>query len=266
MTDATTEAKPAEAGEETPPEGGWPLADGGCCAACPIRAGCALAAETYRVCPITGTVPPTAPPPRAPEPPAGPTNVYDDPDALLDVQPEPGTETGPGRRFDATAVASRGVEAAISSAFGLGWTDIAAFLIERGGGRTDSEGNPVDWGRLQIKRNLLCGALAMAVPLGEHTAAGWVADTLHRYTLTAVFAPAGTAIAFAGPVVIGLFVPGFSGIARFIIAAACTAGRAVVWVVRSRLGWVITRPAIWAVIGGIALLTGRALLRFFTGA
>ncbi|GAB7036026.1 hypothetical protein AB0G35_24110 [Streptomyces sp. NPDC021749] len=232
----------------------WPLGapDGGCCASCPIHSGCALAADTYVVCPITGSVSPPAPPARIP---AQPTAA----DAYTD---EPASE----RRFDVTEVASRGVEAAISGAFGFGWTDLATALIERSA-VWDSEGNRVDWGRLQIKRNLLCIAVATAVPLGDHTATVWVAEALKTYTVNAVFVPAGMALPFVVPVFVGKHASGAVG---FVCKAAwglATATARATWrQITSPLGWVITRPAIWAALCGLTLATWRFVVYRLTGA
>ncbi|WP_411121280.1 hypothetical protein [Streptomyces sp. x-19] len=239
-------------GSFTKQETSWPLGrpEGGCCAGCPIREGCALAADTYVVCPITGSTPPPAPPTHTPAPAPGADGFVEEPAA---------------RRFDVTAVASRGVEAAISGAFGFGWTDLATALIERGA-VWDSEGNRVDWERLQIKRNLLCIAVATAVPLGEHTATMWVADALRTHSISAVFVPAGMALGVAMPVFVGQFVPGIGGLCKAAISVTQLIGRACWRFLSSRLGWIVTRPAIWAVICGLATATWRFVVYRLTGA
>ncbi|MFF4950581.1 hypothetical protein [Streptomyces chattanoogensis] len=231
----------------------WPLGapdGGGCCAGCPIREGCALAADTYVSCPITGSTPPPAPPPHIPAP-APAVDAYE--------------EAPAERRFDVTAIASRGVEAAISGAFGFGWTDLATAVIERSA-RFDSEGNPVDWGRLQIKRNLLCIAVVTAVPIGEHTATVWVADALRTYSISTVFVPAGIALGFVMPVFVGQFVPAIGGMCRAAIRLGALATHGAWRLLTSRLGWVVTRPAIWAVICGLATATWRFVVYRLTGA
>ncbi|WP_327156680.1 hypothetical protein [Streptomyces tubercidicus] len=231
----------------------WPLGapdGGGCCAKCPIREGCALAADTYVACPITGGTSPSAPPTRIPAP-APAVDAYE--------------EASAERRFDVTAIASRGVEAAISGAFGFGWTDLATAVIERSA-RFDSEGNPVDWGRLQIKRNLLCIAVTTAVPIGDHTATVWVADALRTYSVGAVFVPAGIALGFVMPVFVGQFVPAIGGLCRGAMRLGAVITRAAWRLLSSRLGWVITRPAIWAVICGLATATWRFVVYRLTGA
>ncbi|WP_329182166.1 hypothetical protein OG754_40295 (plasmid) [Streptomyces decoyicus] len=235
----------------------WPLGapdGGGCCTGCPIREGCALAADTYVVCPITGSAPPPAPHARIPAQPTA-----DD----LDEAPAAEPATG---RFDITAVASRGVEAAISGAFGFGWTDLATALIERSA-VWDSEGNKVDWGRLQIKRNLLCIAVATAAPLGDHTATVWVSEALKTYSIGAVFVPAGTVLAFVAPVFIGKHASNAFGVLCKALWGATTLTARATWrLITSPLGWVITRPAIWAAICGLTLATWRFVVYRLTGA
>ncbi|MFI1265407.1 MULTISPECIES: hypothetical protein [Streptomyces] len=235
----------------------WPLgapAGGGCCTDCPIRTGCALAADTYVVCPITGSAPPPAPPGRIPiQTAVGADDTYAD-------------EPAAGRRFDVTAVASRGVEAAISGAFGFGWTDLATALIERSA-VWDSEGNKVDWARLQIKRNLLCIAVATAVPLGDNTAAVWVAEALKTYSINAVFVPVGMGLAFVVPVFVGKHASNAFGVlCKALWGVTAVSARAAWALITSRLGWVITRPAIWAAICGITLATWRFVVYRLTGA
>ncbi|MFJ5802967.1 hypothetical protein [Streptomyces decoyicus] len=231
----------------------WPLGapdGGGCCTGCPIREGCALAADTYVSCPITGSTPPPTPPAHTPAP-APAVDAYE--------------EAPAERRFDITAAASRGVEAAISGAFGFGWTDLATAVIERSA-RFDSEGNPVDWGRLQIKRNLLCIAVATAVPIGGHTATVWVADALRTYSVGVVLVPAGIALGAVMPVFVGQFVPGISGLCRATVGVTSLISRGARRLLTSRLGWVVTRPAIWALICGLATATWRFIVYRLTGA
>ncbi|KIZ17360.1 hypothetical protein [Streptomyces natalensis] len=231
----------------------WPLGapEGGCCAGCPIREGCALAADTYVVCPITGSSPPPAPPDHTPAQ-ATAADAYAEPPAT--------------RRFDVTEVASRGVETAISGAFGFGWLDLATGLIERFN-REDADGNPIDWSRLQLKRNGLSLLVATTVPLGEHTAAQWVAHGLSNYSLGVVFMPVGMALGSVMPVFVGAFAPGPLGaVCRPLWSAVAFTTRATWRFATSRLGWIVTRPAIWAAISGVLLLSGRFLLRVLTGA
>ncbi|KPC61262.1 hypothetical protein [Streptomyces chattanoogensis] len=228
--------------------GSWPLGrpEDDCCTGCPIREGCALAADTYVVCPITGSTPPPPPPAHVPAA-----------DAFTD---EPAA-----RRFDITDVASRGVEAALSGAFGFGWTDVATALIERSA-VWDSDGNRVDWARLQIKRNLLCIAVATAAPIGDHTATVWIANALRTYSISAVFVPAGMALGVVMPVIVGQFVPGIGGLCRAAVGVTAFVGRATWRFLTSRMGWVVTRPAIWAVICGLATATWRFVVYRLTGA
>lgn len=232
----------------------WPLgapAGGGCCTGCPIREGCALAADTYVSCPITGSTPP-------PEPPAHIPSPAPDVDAYEEVPAE--------RRFDVTAVASRGMEAAISGAFGFGWTDLATAVIERSA-RFDSDGNSVDWGRLQIKRNLLCIAVATAVPIGDHTATVWVADALRTYGISAALVPAGAALAIVGPVFLGKHASNaFGALCKGLWGIAAFTSKALWRFLASGLGWIVTRPAIWAVICGLATATWRFVVYRLTGA
>lgn len=242
---------------DTPPsftKTSWPLGapdGGGCCAGCPIREGCALAADTYVSCPITGSTPPPAPPAHIPAP-APAVDAYE--------------EAPAEQRFDMTAVASRSVEAAISGAFGFGWTDLATALIERSA-VWDSEGNRVDWGRLQIKRNLLCIAVATAAPLGDHTATVWVAEALKTYSINAVFVPAGMVLGFVGPVFVGKHASNAFGVlCQALWGATALTARATWRLITSRLGWVITRPAIWAAICGLTVATWRFVVYRLTGA
>ncbi|MFE7045535.1 hypothetical protein ACFU9X_40845 [Streptomyces atratus] len=259
MTDTT--ARPADA---------WPGAvDGGCCAACPIRPGCALAAETYVVCPITGTTPPTAPPPRVPAQHTGEDLAEDfaEETTVTAVDGAGVEQAGP----DWADVAGRTAEGVAAAALGVGWIDIATGLIERFN-REDADGNPVDWGRLQLKRNALAVIAVTVPPLGEHTAAQWVAHVLSTNTLTdAAFLPAGIAFGLIVPVFAGQIVPGvFGEICKVLSKVLVLTGKAVwtaVWkFVTSGLGWIVTRPLIWAVPCGLIILTGRYFLRLFTGA
>ncbi|MFI2360443.1 hypothetical protein OG582_39425 (plasmid) [Streptomyces anulatus] len=272
MTDTTARPSHDTADRPTTP---WPGAvDGGCCATCPIRPGCALAAETYVVCPITGTTPPTAPPPRVPAQHTGDDLAEDLADTTTDavtavdsVGVEQVGRTGP----DWGDVAGRTAEGVAAAALGVGWIDIATGLIERFN-REDAQGNPVDWGRLQLKRNGLAVIAVTVPPLGEHTVAQWVAHFLSTSTLLdAVFAPAGIAFGLIVPVFAGQIVPGAfgeicKGLSKVLVLTARAAGTAVWKFLTSGLGWIVTRPLIWAVPCGLLVLAGRYFLRLFTGA
>ncbi|MFF0754572.1 hypothetical protein [Streptomyces sp. NPDC004267] len=239
--------KPATA---SPSQDWWSTAPGanagGCCAACPIASGCALYNDAYRTCPVTGSAPP-------PPPPGIPAQAAAEPTAAGGV--------------DWTNVAGRGVEAVASAAFGFGWLDIATGLIERFN-REDSEGNPVDWGRLQLKRNGLCILVATLVPLGDHTAAQWVAHALHGFTLAdPIFAPAGAVLGTVLPVFFGRYVPGpLGGICRAAWGLVSLTARATWKFLTSSLGWIVIRPAIWASVCGLLIVSGRFLIRILTGA
>ncbi|MEU0630614.1 hypothetical protein [Streptomyces sp. NPDC005989] len=274
MTDTTARPLQDTADE---PSTEWPGAvNGGCCATCPIRQGCALAAETYVVCPITGTVQPPAPPSRVLDQHNG-TDLFAakttdaaDIDTVTEVDgadAEPGGRTGP----DWTDVAGRAAEGMAAAALGVGWIDIATGLIERFN-REDADGNPVDWGRLQLKRNGLAILAVTLVPLGDRTAAQWVAHVLDTHTLTdALFGPVGVAFGVIAPVLVGQVVPGpFGAICRGLVKTAALVGGTVWQAARkflsSGLGWIVTRPVIWAIPCGLIVLTGRYFLRLFTGA
>ncbi|MFE7268040.1 hypothetical protein ACFU9B_39565 [Streptomyces sp. NPDC057592] len=274
MTDTTARPLQDTADE---PSTEWPGAvTGGCCATCPIRQGCALAAETYVVCPITGTGPPPAPPGRVPDQHldmdffASKTTDAADIDTATEVDradAEPGGHTG----TDWTDVAGRAAEGVAAAALGGGWIDIATGLIERFN-REDADGNPVDWGRLQLKRNGLAILTVTLVPLGDRTAAQWVAHVLDTHTLTdALFGPVGVAFGVIAPVLVGQVVPGpFGAICRGLVKTAALVGGTVWQAARkflsSGLGWIVARPAIWAIPCGLIVLTGRYFLRLFTGA
>ncbi|MFE7808520.1 hypothetical protein ACFU51_28385 [Streptomyces sp. NPDC057430] len=233
-----------------PPDDWWSTAPGtgtgGCCATCPIASGCALYNDAYVTCPVTGSTPPPAPP-------GIPAQTVAD-----------HTATG---RVDWTNVAGRGVEAVASAAFGFGWLDIATGLVERFN-REDSEGNPIDWGRLQLKRNGLCILVATLVPLGDHTAAQWVARALRDFTLAdPVFLPAGAVLGAVLPVFAGQFAPGaIGGICRVAWGLVSFTARATWRFLASSLGWIVVRPAIWAGVCGLLIVSGRFLIRILTGA
>ncbi|WP_331740813.1 hypothetical protein [Streptomyces sp. NBC_01006] len=220
----------------------------GCCFTCPIAAGCALFSDAYVTCPVTGSTPPPAPTGAAPAQAAPPA---------------------PNGGVDWTNVAGRGVEAAASAAFGFGWLDIATGLIERFNA-TDAEGNTVDWGRLQLKRNGLCILIATLVPLGDHTAAQWVAHTLPNLNLNLadpVFLPAGAALGAVLPVFAGQFAPGaLGGICRAAWGAVAFTARTAWKFLTSPLGWIVIRPAVWGLLCGGLLLTWRFLVHVLTGA
>lgn len=228
--------------------------DGGCCAGCPISAGCALASDAYVTCPITGSTPPPAPPAGDPE--------------LAGSDLEPDAE--PGSRW--SDVAGRGVETAVSAAFGFGWIDALIAIVQRSDG-TDAQGNPVDWGRLQLRRNGLSILFVSFVPLSGHTAAAWVAEGLTEatgaylhYGLGAVFMPLGACLAVL-PVVAGRERNSvFGALCRAATGLVVLAARIALKFLTSRLGWIVTRPALWA--GGIGplLLTWRFIVSRLTGA
>ncbi|MFE9679134.1 hypothetical protein ACFYO5_34310 [Streptomyces sp. NPDC006259] len=213
----------------------------GCCPGCPLSDTCTLADLGLTRCAVTGTAPP-------PEPP--------------DHTPTAAADSG----LDITEVVSRGVEKAVGAAFGLGWTDLLAAVIERTHS-TDSEGNEVDWSRLQLGRNLLCLAVANVVPIHGAPAARWVADAFTADGPGAPLISAGAVLGFAGAVGIGTIVGGAIGLlCRAALTAAKSAGRLTWRLVRSRLGWIITRPVIWAGVSGLAIFTWRALVHLLAGA
>lgn len=254
-TDAGRYVKPDEDEDwwrsETPTDLGRRV--GGCCAGCPIVAGCALASDSYTTCPITGGTPPPPPPGNIPAQYTGPAAM----------PAEAAAATG---GVDWSQVAGRGVETAVSAAFGFGWLDLATGLIERFN-REDSEGNPVDWGRLQLKRNGLAILFVTCVPLGAHTAAQWVAHALHTYSLGAVYLPLGMALGCAGPVFAGQFAPDpLGGLCRALWAVSAATVRTAWRFCASSLGWIVTRPAIWAALCGLLIVTGRFLIHILTGA
>ncbi|MFE9966772.1 hypothetical protein [Streptomyces sp. NPDC005525] len=220
-----------------------PLAGGadGCCSSCPVRTECGVANDAAENCAVTGHQPSPAQP-----------------------STDPAT-TG----WDVTEVASRGVESAISGLFGFDWADMAALVIERTN-RFDADGDPVDWGRLQIKRNLLCIALATLVPMpiDGTTPARWVANALNTGGVAyAVIAPAGAMLCVAGSIWLGTLAPGvFGGLCRLCLSVTTAAGRAWWKFARSGLGWIITRPAIWAAACGILIVSWDAIVHTLTGA
>ncbi|MFF9076299.1 hypothetical protein ACF1A9_29005 [Streptomyces sp. NPDC014872] len=216
-------------------------APNGCCPGCPLSDTCTLADPGLTRCAVTGTVPP-------PE--------------LPDHTPTAAAGSG----LDITEVVSRGVEKAVGAAFGLGWTDLLAAVIERTHS-TDSEGNEVDWSRLQLGRNLLCLAVANVVPIHGAPASRWVADAFTAHGPAAPLVSAGAVLGFAGAVCIGTIVGGAVGLlCRAALTAAKSAGRLAWRFACSRLGWIITRPVIWAGVSGLAILTWRALVHLLAGA
>ncbi|MCX4481860.1 hypothetical protein OOK44_36395 [Streptomyces cellulosae] len=246
-------AKPTAAAKG--PRAGEPPAtnDGGCCAGCPIAAGCALASNAYVTCPITGSTPPPAPPAGAPAP--------DDADAPYEDS---------GTRW--SDVASRGVETAVAAAFGFGWLDPLIAIVQRTDGR-DAQGNPVDWARLQPRRNGLSILFVSFVPLGEHTAAAWAAEALTEaadaylhYGLGAVFLPLGACLVVL-PVVVGREMKGvFGALCRGATGLMVLTARIARRFLTSRLGWIVTRPALWAGGIGLLLLSWRFIVSRLTGA
>lgn len=213
----------------------------GCCLGCPISDTCTLADLKLTRCAVTGALPPPEPPHHTPA-------------------------TTAGSDLDITEVVSRGVEKAVGAAFGLGWTDLLAAVIERTHS-TDAEGNEVDWSRLQLGRNLLCLAVANVVPIDGAPASRWVADAFAAHGPAAPLVSAGTVLGFAGAACIGTIVGGSVGLlCRDALTAARSAGRLAWRFLCSRLGWIITRPVIWAGVSGLVILTWRALVHLLAGA
>lgn len=224
----------------------------GLCAVCPVRLTCPAAIPGRSVCPVTGSsLPPPPPPDHTPA------------DVTTTLESIPAGGSG------FAEAASSGLEKAISVVLGLGWTDLLAVLLERTG--RDADGNAIDWSRLQLSRNLLGIGIAAFVPLGGTPAVGWVARWLETsfttHGINGLFAPVGVALVAAGALFLGRFLPG-------LIGDACGAGwwlastavRAARWVLRSRLGWLLSRPAIWAVIGGVLIVSWRGLVYVLAGA
>ncbi|MFJ5785502.1 hypothetical protein [Streptomyces hydrogenans] len=215
----------------------------GCCGTCPIRTGCTAATATATACAVTGTTPPPAPPTTAP-------------------------------RIDYTEVASRGAETVISAAFGLGWTDLLAKVIEHSN-RTDADGNPVNWKRLQLSRNFLCIGVATLIPLGDTTAARWVADTITSRTLGGwlmlPFEAAGWPLLPVAAAALGCLITGPVGTVCRL--AFTTVGKTAAVLAKgawkltcSRLGWIVTRPLIWAATCGLFIAFARPIAHALTGA
>lgn len=213
----------------------------GCCLGCPISDTCTLADPKLTRCAVTGALPPPEPPHHTPA-------------------------TTAGSDLDITEVVSRGVEKAVGAAFGLGWTDLLAAVIERTHS-TDAEGNEVDWSRLQLGRNLLCLAVANVVPIDGTPASRWVADAFAAHGPAAPLVSAGTVLGFVGAACIGTIVGGSIGLlCHAAMTAAKSAGRLAWRFLCSRLGWIITRPVIWAGVSGLVILTWRALVHLLAGA
>jgi hypothetical protein len=224
----------------------------GLCAVCPVRLTCPAATPGRTRCPVTSsTLPPPAPPDNAPA-------------VGVAVESEPENS-----RTGFAEAASRGLERAVSTVLDLGWTDLLAALIERTNQR-DADGNEIDWTRVQLGRNLLSIGVATLVPIGGTPAAVWVARWLETFTthgISGLFAPAGAALAVALVLFIGRVVPGLIGdICGAGWWLASTTVRIARWVLRSRLGWLLSRPAIWAVIGGVLIVSWRGLVYVLTGA
>ncbi|MFJ6438243.1 hypothetical protein [Streptomyces sp. NPDC091416] len=212
-----------------------------CCTGCPLTDTCARADPALTECAVTGAAPPPAPPPYIPDPLAR-------------------------RDLDLTEVVSRGVETAVGAAFGLGWTDLLAAVIERTNA-TDSSGNEVDWGRLQLGRNLLCLAAVNLVPLHGAPAARWAAEAITAHGLAAPLGPVGAALCVAGAVFVGARINHPLGLlCRAALSAATATGRLNWRFTRSRLGWILTRPVIWTGISGLVIVTWRAVVHLLAGA
>lgn len=227
----------------------------GLCAVCPVRQTCPAAIPGRTTCPVTGSLPPPTPPDHAPA------------DVGLAME-SVSTDDGGGTGF--AEAASRGLERALGAVLGLGWTDLLAMLIERNN-RHDADGNEIDWARLQLGRNLLCLAIAVLVPIHDGTsAAGWFArwlETFPAHGIAGLFAPAGAVLAVAAVLFIGRLLPGLVGDLCGVgwwLTSAIT--RAVRWFLRSHLGWLLSRPAIWAAIGGALIVSWRGLVYLLTGA
>ncbi|MGW1496140.1 hypothetical protein [Streptomyces sp. NPDC002402] len=209
-----------------------------CCPGCPLSDTCTLADPGLTRCAVTGTVPPPEPPKHTP------------------------TATA-GFGLDITEVVS---PEAVGATFGLAWTDLLAAVIERTHS-TDSEGNEVDWSRLQLGRNLLSLAVANVVPIHGAPASRWVADAAAAHGPAAPLVSAGTVLGFAGAVCIGTIVGGPIGLLCHAALTAAKSTGSLAWrFVRSRLGWITTRPVIWAVVSGLVILTWRALVHLLAGA
>ncbi|MFE9258570.1 hypothetical protein [Streptomyces sp. NPDC006879] len=204
----------------------------GCCAACPVAGGCPLRSQSAVRCAVTGDQPPR-PPASAPD--AGESAAWDEAVAV-------------------TASAS--------------WTQFAADVADRAPS-SDAEGTPVDWSRLQPARNLLSIVAVSFVPFADGTtAARWVAETIASGGIIApVFAPLGAVVAVTGSAFLGQLAPGPFGVLCALAFKTLTGTARRLWrLVRSPLGWIITRPALWAAGIGVLIVSWRAVLRFLTGA
>ncbi|MGW6293832.1 hypothetical protein [Streptomyces sp. NPDC055058] len=203
----------------------------GCCSRCTVAVNCPLRADSAARCAVTGDQPPPAPPVMAPD--VDETDSYD-------------------------------LAGAVAETVSL--AEVAASVAERAPSRDD--GNDVDWGRLQPVRNLLSIAVAGFLPLGQTTAAGWVADSISHGGITApVFAPLGAVLVGTGAVLLGRLAPGVIGLVCDLAwKALAFTGRGLLRLVRSPRGWIITRPALWAAGIGVLIVSWHAATHFLTGA
>ncbi|WP_424217728.1 hypothetical protein ACN20G_36835 (plasmid) [Streptomyces sp. BI20] len=237
----------------------------GLCAGCPIRPGCALASDEYRTCPVTGAGAPSGPVGIPAQGSAPAAEAYADPDLDLDGAPE-AVASRPDRSAAWADAAGRTAEAAVSAALGLSWVDLAIGLAT-GLNRHDSEGNEIDWARLQLRRNALAIGAATMIPLGDHTATMWVVEFLRDLRVGDLPTLPAMTLGLALPLLVGQVVPGpIGGICRATCHGAAVLGRWTWKFLNGRLGWLVTRPAIWAAICGFGFLTGRWFIRLLTGA
>ncbi|WP_031072076.1 hypothetical protein [Streptomyces sp. NRRL WC-3742] len=208
----------------------------GICTACPVRSGCGRADDMATVCAVTGNQPP-------PPPPAYPAGI------------------------DLVAEATGyGMQDTVAALLQPGWADIADAVIERS--EATHGGDGTDWSRLQVGRNIASLAVAVLLPLGHYTGAGWVAHAVSTGGITApVFGPAGAVLCAAGSTWLGRHVPGLLGAVCGIGWSLMSAAARGLWsFVRSPRGWLLTRPLIWAAASGVLIVSWRVIVHTLTGA
>lgn len=189
----------------------------------------------------------------------------DSSDPLIDqVVDKPPPNAPSGEYSEAMA---RAVEKTVGAVLGLSWIDLLAAVVERSGG-TDTAGNPLDWSRLQLRRNLLCLALATIPPVGDHTATMWVAQAVSEPNL--VGGPLyyiGWGCGSLAAVFISQAAPSFVGLAGQVLwSFVRLIGRGGYKALRSPYGWLAYRPVLFATGAGVLVAYTPAILRFLTGA
>ncbi|KPC68377.1 hypothetical protein ADL27_56905 [Streptomyces sp. NRRL F-6602] len=131
-----------------------------------------------------------------------------------------------------------------------------------------ADGDPDYRAVLQPLRNGWGIGVALLVPVGSQPMAHTVADWFANGGIAGlVFAPLGGVLMAVVVVWLGSHAPGALGAILGAVRALAVRGTTgALALMRSRWGWLITRPLVWALILGVLIVIGRPIVRILTGA